>query len=49
MKFRHEKFNFLVDVYFSGITALRAFNRNADGVNGSLRQYKGVNGVLLES
>ena len=32
---------------FSGITALTAFNRNANGVNGFRCRYKGVNGVLL--
>ena len=41
---------FFVDAcFFSGITALRAFNRNAKGVSGVPFWYKGVNGVLLES
>ena len=45
-----EKFRLSVDAYFfSGITALTAFNWNAKGVNGGLSRDKGVNGVLLES
>ena len=35
--------------FFSGITALTAFNRNTKGVNGVPCRYKGVKGVLLES
>ena len=36
-------------MFFSGITALTAFNRNAIGVNGVPCPYEGVNGVLLVS
>ena len=38
------KSDFLKTQVFSGITALTAFNRNANGVP---CQYKGVNGALL--
>ena len=39
------KSDFLETQVFSGITALTAFNRNANGVNGVPCRYKGVNGV----
>ena len=41
------KSDFFETQVFSGITALTAFNRNANGVNGVPCRYKGVNGVLL--
>ena len=43
------KSDFLYTQVFSGITALTAFNRNANGVNGVPCRYKGVNGVMLVS
>ena len=39
------KSDFLLTQVFSGITALAALNRNANGVNGVPCWCKGVNGV----
>ena len=43
------KSSFLYTQIFSGITALTALNWNANGVNGVLCRYKGVNGVSFVS
>ena len=40
--------NFCRYVFFSGITALMAFNRNAKGADDGPCRYKGANDVLLE-
>ena len=42
-----KKSDFLLTQVFSGMTALAAFNRNANGVDGVPGRYKGVSGVLL--
>ena len=41
------KSDFLKTQVFSDITALTAFKRNANGVNGVPCRYRGVKGVLL--